>query len=149
MQQISIDFEVFKALTARRVHEQHSYNDVVRELLGLDSFVEPPEAIEGLIDNSGPVRDGRFGRGSLLDGALGFSARGIFLPNGTLLKATYKGRHYAAKIEHGNWLDPDGQSQSSPSAAAKSITGSNVNGLRFWQARRPDDQSWFRLDLLR
>ena len=149
MQEIFIDFEVFKALTAKRLNERHSYNDVIRDLLGLDSLLDEPEPIEALHDDSGPVRDSRYGAGSLIGGSLGFSARGIFLPNGTLLRATYKGRLYNGKIDSGNWIDEDGNSQPSPSAAAKSITGSNVNGLRFWHARRPSDSSWYRLDILR
>ena len=146
MQDILIDFEVFKALTALRLHERHSYNDVIRELLGLDSLIEAPDAIEALIDDSGPVKTGF---DDLLGGASGFSARGIFLTNGTLLRATYKGQLHTAKIEGGNWVSSQGKPQSSPSAAAKSITGSNVNGLRFWHARRPSDASWYRLDLLK
>ncbi len=31
MQHIEIDFDVFKELTARRKHETHSYNAVLRE----------------------------------------------------------------------------------------------------------------------
>ena len=35
MPTIEIDFETFKHLTMRRNSEDHSYNEVVRELLGL------------------------------------------------------------------------------------------------------------------
>lgn len=42
--QIDIDFDVFKALTVRREHENVSYNDVLRGLLeiNLDSPLSPP-----------------------------------------------------------------------------------------------------------
>jgi hypothetical protein len=33
--QIGVDFEVFKELTARRASESVTYNDVIRELLGV------------------------------------------------------------------------------------------------------------------
>jgi hypothetical protein len=149
MQEILIDFEVFKALTAKRLNERHTYNDVIRELLDLDSLLEAQEPIEGFFDDSGPVKDHAFGVGSLLSGSTGFSARGIFLPNGTAIKANYKQRQYTAKIESGQWISADGKAHSSPSAAAKSVTGSNVNGLRFWQVKRPNDVEWHRLDLLK
>ena len=150
MLEILIDFEVFKALTAKRLTEHHTYNDVIRDLLGLDSLTEEPELIESIIDDSGPVKNQPSGiGGGLIDWSTGFSARGIFLPNGTAIKATYKQRQYIGKIEKGEWIDADGKSHSSPSAAAKSVTGSNVNGLRFWQVKRPIDTEWYRLDLLK
>lgn len=148
MQEILIDFEVFKALTAKRSHEHHTYNDVIRELLKLDSIICEPDPIEGLLDNSGPVRGRALGVGNILNGHTGFSARGIFLPNGTKIKAIYKQKQYTATIDSGNWVDTLGKFHSSPSAAAKAITGSNVNGLRFWHVKRPTDTDWRRLDLL-
>ena len=146
MQEILIDFEVFKALTAKRLNERHTYNDVIRDLLGLDSFIEEQDASDALLDGLGlPMGIGA----GLIDRSTGFSARGIFLPNGTAVKATYKQKQYTGKIERGEWIDADGKSHSSPSAAAKSVTGSNVNGLRFWQVKRPIDTEWYRLDLLK
>jgi hypothetical protein len=151
MQEILIDFEVFKALTAKRIDERHTYNDVIRELLGLDSLVEQPDPTESLLGSSdcGPVNDPFILAGSFLEKTTGFSARGIFLPNGTNLKATFKQQQYTATIHKGQWVDVNGMSHSSPSAAAKAITGSNVNGLRFWHVKRPTDTEWRRLDLLR
>jgi hypothetical protein len=150
VQDVLIDFEVFKALTAKRLNERHTYNDVIRELLGLDSLMEQQEAIEGLFDDSGPVTSHPAGiGGGLIDWSTGFSARGIFLPNGTAIKATYKQRQYTATIETGRWIDAEGNAHKSPSAAAKAVTGSNVNGLRFWQVKRPTDTEWYRLDLLK
>lgn len=151
MQEILIDFEVFKALTAKRVDERHTYNDVIRELLGLDSLLEKPDATDALLGTDydcRPVTNPLIPSGSLLEKTTGFSARGIFLPNGTMLRATYKQQQYTAAIERGKWLNIDGKSHSSPSAAAKAITGSNINGLRFWHVKRPNDSFWRRLDLL-
>ncbi len=146
MQEILIDFEVFKALTAKRLNERHTYNDVIRDLLGLDPPLEEQEVSEALFDGHVPPRG--VGAG-LIDWSTGFSARGIFLPNGTAVKATYKQKQYTGQIERGQWIDADGNSHPSPSAAAKSVTGSNVNGLRFWQVKRPIDTEWYRLDLLK
>jgi Protein of unknown function (DUF2924) len=151
MQEILIDFEVFKALTAKRIDECHTYNDVIRDLLGLDSLLEKPDPVEALLGvggDCGPVLNPLIPAGSLLERATGFSARGILLPNGTMLRAVYKQQQYTATIERGKWLDVNGKAYPSPSAAAKAVTGSNVNGLRFWHVKRPNDLEWRRLDLL-
>jgi hypothetical protein len=147
MQEIMIDFEVFKALTARRVDERHTYNDVIRDLLNLDSLLEPSDAVDWILEGESDPGH-RFVSLASIGAPKGFSARGIYLPNGTRLKATYKQSQYMASIDGGCWIDADGKSHKSPSAAAKSITGSNVNGLRFWHAKRPTDTEWRRLDML-
>ncbi|PTS81090.1 hypothetical protein DBR17_10085 [Sphingomonas sp. HMWF008] len=137
---IDIDFEVYKALTARRLNEVHSYNDVLREILGLDSLQE--HETEPLLANVADALSRPYG-------LTGFYSRGIHLPDGTLLRARYKQQEYGGKIEGGRWLDNSGQEHSSASAAATAITGTNVNGLRFWEAKRPMDGGWRRLELLR
>lgn len=145
MQQISIDFEVFKALTAQRVSEEHSYNDVLRDLLGLDSIIEPEAAsdFQESIEQSSNIL------AKISNPDKGFSSRGIFLPNGTMLRATYKQQQYGAEIKNGRWINGNGKVHTSPSSAASDVTETNVNGLRFWQAKRPTDTEWCRLDLLK
>ena len=145
MPQIEIDFEVWKSLTQRRVNENHTYNEVLRELLNLDSTTELMTPVESILEGS----SGPKGLGFGLISASGFSSRDLFLPNGTLIKATYRQRAYTAKIENGRWIDEDGIVLSSPSSAAHRVTGTSVNGLRFWQAKRPTDNAWYRLDHLR
>ena len=78
----------------------------------------------------------------------GFFIRGITIPNGTQLAARYKGQTYRHDIAKGQWMDSNGQTFDSPSSAASSITGNNVNGWRFWLALRPSDSQWRRLDQL-
>jgi hypothetical protein len=73
----------------------------------------------------------------------------VHLPEGTKLRATYKGRTYWAEIKNGNWLGEDRKERRSPSDAAGAISGTNVNGWRFWYAQRPGDPEWHRLDELR
>ena len=136
--QIEIDFEVFKELTARRKHEGHTYNDVIRDLLKL-----PQTLARKLSDTFVPMSQLSGG-----GGARGFPLRGGSLPEGTKLKATYKKTEYRAEIRNGRWIDEAGEEHSSPSAAATAISNTNVNGLRFWHARRPDDEKWTRLDIL-
>lgn len=129
--QIEIDFEVFKALTALRRHEAHSYNDVIRDLLGI------PEIAGNSADQDAAVEPKR-----------NFESRELSLPHGTRLRATYKGNAYTARIDDGRWIDEDGMEHRSPSAAARHITGNSVNGLRFWQGKRPADTGWLNLDVL-
>ena len=140
--QIDVDLEVFKALTAQIETPGQTHNDVLRELLKLDSIVEyeGPQPLEGL----SRVAE-TFAR-SQYSGQ--FYSRGLVLPDGTELRARYKGRQYEAKIQGDRWIDNDGTEQSSPSAAATAITGTTVNGWRFWEARRPGETVWRRLDIL-
>jgi hypothetical protein len=130
--QIDIDFEVYKSLTARRQRESHTYNDVLREMLEL-----PPSGNPAATDNgrSGPRK------GLLL-------RNGLFLPDGTRLRVTYKGIEYVAEIKNERWIDQSGTEHASPSAAAHHITRTNVNGWRFWEAKRPNDTEWRKLDAL-
>lgn len=135
LMQIEIDFEVYKELTARRRHEEHSYNEVLRELLKL-----PAQADEAIVPSFPPP--------SLPGEAKGFALRTGTLPDGTKLKAAYKKKEYRAAISNGRWIDEAGNEHSSPSAAASAISKTNVNGLRFWHAKRPHDRDWTRLDIL-
>lgn len=136
--QIEVDFEVFKALTMLRQSENHTYNEVLRDLLGLQKTLgrQLGDQLGGITAAFGPKPN------------TGFASRGLYLPDGTLLRAKYKHRTYEARIEKGKWLFPDDREFASPSGAANAITGTQVNGLRFWEARRPSDTEWRKLDAL-
>jgi hypothetical protein len=139
--QISVDLDVLKALTAKLETDGQTHNDVLREVLGLDSPVETEEsdtALSALADT--------FANFSLPNH---FHSRGLSLPDGTELRARYKGREYTSTIQGGKWIDYEGRQQVSPSAAAGKITSTVVNGLRFWEAKRPGDKGWRRLDVIR
>lgn len=131
MQTIDIDFEVFKALTIRRETESVTYNDVLRRLLGLE-VSEKREQMQSSAE--------------LGAGAGGFNLRGLVLPNGTKLRVIYKGTLHTAEIKGNRWVDERGNEHASPSAAATHITGTTVNGWRFWEAKRPSDPTWRKLD---
>lgn len=142
--QIDVDLDVFKALTKRIETEGQTHNDVLRELLALDFPVEyetpPPPlttATSTFVDSF--MRSQHSGQ---------FYSRGLILPDGTELRARYKGQQYTGKIVGDKWLDAEGGEHSSPSAAASAITGTTVNGWRFWEARRPGESVWRRLDIL-
>lgn len=139
---ISVSLEVYKQLTAR-LEEGQSHDDVIRELLSLDSIVEIENPTSATLEKmSDFIMKTQLARGN------GFLSRGLWLPNGTELRARYKQNEYRASIVDEKWIDDSGDLHTSPSAAASAITGTNVNGLRFWEAKRPSDKGWRRLDIL-
>lgn len=125
MEVIECDFEVWQALTARRKSREHSLNDVLREMLVLPMTSTTAE-------DDGP----------------GWTWKGVNLPNGTELRAEYKGREYTAKIVRNEWIQ-DGKVMNSPSQAAFHITDGGVNGWIFWQAKTPNRGDWLMLDVIR
>lgn len=125
-----IDFEVFKELMMRRATESTSYNDVLRELLGLPPRNAHPSASAAHTSNGG------------------WEYRGVRFPDGTDFRARYKGKTYPAKVEGGR-LMLDGSPVGSPSEAAHKITGTNVNGWRFWKCRLPGETRWRVIEALR
>jgi hypothetical protein len=131
--QIDVDFDVFKALTAMRRAENHTYNDVLRELLDIKDSSN--------ISEKSDISDE-------LTQDFGLHSRGLFLPENTKLKAVYKGKEYHARVRDGMIVNKTGTTFTSPSGAASSITQTTVNGWRFWQAKRPNDTDWHRLDQL-
>ena len=130
MHTVEVDFDVYKQLTVRRTTEDVSYNDVIRELLGLGQ-----------------------GKASATKEAAGPSpedwvAKGVRFPGGTEFRANYKGKVHTARVE-GGALAVNGKQYDSPSAAAMAITGSPVNGWRFWECRLPGKSSWQFIESLR
>lgn len=142
MRAIEVSLDVFKELTSRLQHDDHSYDDVIRDLLGLDSPLEAEYPVQIPFE---PVSEAIARQ---IGGNGAFYSRGLRLPNGTKLRSRYKQQEYLAEIRDGQLIGADNNSYSSPSAAANAITGNNVNGLRFWEAQRPGDAAWRRLDSL-
>ncbi len=123
--QIEIDFEAWKTLTALRESESDSYNNVVRRLLNLGP-------VAAVLEDANASLEGRY-------------IGGRFLPSGTLLRAKYKSLLHKARIVGDEWQDELGDTFRSASAAAREITGNSVNGLTFWEAKRPNDLEWRKL----
>ena len=121
MPAIDIDFDAYKALTSMRETEATTYNDVIRKLLRLGDA--KPAAIA--------------------PGTAHFD--GVAFPEGSQFAVTYKGRTYTAEIKGGVWVGQDGITRKTPSQAASAITGNNVNGWKFWSARRPGETAWLKL----
>jgi hypothetical protein len=157
--QIDIDFEVFKALTNMRESEADTYNHVLRRLLDLPPS-PPATSLQDLLASAprktgllGSPKGSSLGVGGILDQitqALGGAwFNGVHLPDGTKFRATYKGGNHSAEIKNGHWVDSEGNVRTSPSDAASAISGTNVNGWRFWQVLRPGDSRWLKLDELK
>ena len=120
---IEIDFEVFKEITNRRLTEEVTPNDVLRELLNL-----PPRKKQAY-DESRKL------------GEMPWVTKNISFPHGTEFKATYKGKEYSAVVNNGA-LELDSKRFSSPSAAAMFITNTPVNGWIFWKYKEPGQKNW-------
>jgi len=69
------------------------------------------------------------------------------IPKDTELRAAYKGREYRAIVKNGRILVGEDRF-SSPSMAAKKITGYNINGWHFWAAKDKDGE-WRTIAALR
>lgn len=130
MTNIEIDFDVFKELTNCRAAESVTYNDVLRDLLGLEPFkaVATSSAFESPAGS--------------------WTTKGVTFPAGTEFRANYKGKAIFGKVESG-FIVVNGKRFDSPSAAAVSITGNMVNGWIFWECRLPDKASWQTIKTLR
>jgi len=127
MHPIEIDFEVWKELTSRRKSEEESYNDVLREILGLGKK-------QIIVHNAGINKP--------------FISKGVTFPHGTEFRCSYKGQDYSAIVENGA-LVFNGKRFLSPSGAAMEITKSPVNGWNFWECKMPGQTSWVLIDRLR
>lgn len=128
---IEIDFDVYKELTMRRDSPETTENDVLRDLLGLEEKQQDED------EHSEPA-----------ESRLPWSWKGVQFPHGTKFKAEYKGQTYFAKAENGA-LVYDGERYKSPSAAARAVTGSSVNGWRFWECKLPGGTKWKLIDRVR
>lgn len=129
MPNIQIDFDVFKAITARRSSEDITENDVLRQLFGLPSLTAPP------------VAGGRHNPGDWV-------AKGVRFPPGSQFRAKYKGQLHLAEVKEGG-LMLNGQRYDSPSSAAMAITKSPVNGWTFWEVKIPGRGEWQTMKQLR
>lgn len=117
MQPIQIDFDVFKAITARRPTDAVTENDVLRDVFGL-----PPRA-EGAAAK--PSR----GRSKIR----GWKSEGVNFLIGTTLQHRFRdGRTVRAKIVE-NGVEHDGKIYPGLSPAAAAAAGHQANGWQFWE----------------
>jgi hypothetical protein len=136
--QIDISFQHWQALTALLRNENDTYDAVIQRL------------IERMSNNQSQGLKESEQLGPAIDAGSGAYFKDVFMPNGTEMRATYKGETYFAKISGSKWVDCEtGETRTSPSQAAYSITGRNVNGWLFWIVKRPNDEGWRSLNALR
>jgi predicted CopG family antitoxin len=125
MHNIEIDFEVFKALTNLRDTEKTTYNDVVRRLLNLNDV--KVSRVESVTKSDTQLS--------------AWVTKGVTFPEGTEFRASYKGSTVYASVRN-SALVVNGEKASSPSDAARIVTGNSVNGWTFWQCRLPGESRW-------
>jgi hypothetical protein len=129
MPMIDIDFDVFKALTARRESEAFTINDVIRTLLKLPAIGEKTKvAPRSTVDD--------------------WVSKGVKFPVGTEFRAAYKGAAYSGVVKAGQLLI-GGKRAYSVSNAATMVTGTNVNVWNFWECKLPGESRWRTLAVLR
>jgi len=130
MRTIEVDFEVYKALMLRRKSEEVSFNDVLRELLKLDTSSTSKAKVK--IERTDKP----------------WICRGVKFPHGTEFRSTYNGIDYTGKVDNGA-LVVQGERFDSPSEAAFFITGDEVDGWYFWECKLPGKSSWKGINSLR
>ncbi|NIJ21489.1 hypothetical protein FHS95_003192 [Sphingomonas naasensis] len=129
MPTIEVDFDTFKAITARRPDESVTEGDVVRSALGL-----PPK--KGIMD------------GIKAAFATSWLSEGVAFKVGQELQHRFRGGKTAiARITAGG-VEFEGKVYGGLSPAAKAAAGHEANGWQFWEVHRADG-SWVKADTLR
>lgn len=122
--QIDVDFDVWKAITMRRTSPEMTENSVLRSLLGLGDG-RTSEMLKSVAEPSVKL----------------WETKGVKFPVGTEFRATYKGVEYRATIKEAG-IEYDGTTYKYVSGAAHAVTGTQVNGWRFWECKRPGQRKW-------
>lgn len=68
--------------------------------------------------------------------------KSVVFPSSTEFRANHKGQVYRATVGDGALVLSDGKEFSSPSSAARHITGTEVNGWNFWECKLPGESVW-------
>lgn len=129
---IEIDFDVYKEITVRRETPEMTENDVLRKLFNL-SLIKTSE---------------KKSNEKSKDIGVAWVWKGVILPHGTELRAEYDGRIHNAEISNGKIIY-NGESHKTPSAAARDVTKTSINGWTFWECKIPGKSEWILIDKLR
>jgi hypothetical protein len=147
---IDIDFDVFKALTTRRATPETTENDILRELLGLESGEDTDSKNTcQTLSGSVPANSSKL-ENNEVSTSTGFPWvwKGVSFPHGTEFRASHRGRYYYASVNNGA-LVYGGNRYKAPSTAGTAITGTSVNGWRFWKCKLPGERNWVLMDKMR
>lgn len=128
--QIQIDLAVHKKIEGNRQSFGETPNDVLRRVFGL-AIPSTPSLDQKRESKSGWMLKA-----------------GVWLPEGTKLRAKYKGKMIEAEVI-GNGLKCKGENYRSPSAAACAATGTSVNGWHFWDFFDDSSGTWRPISSLR
>ena len=123
---IEIDLDVYKAIQQRLISFSDTPNEVLRRIFGL----EPT-------DNKTPNMQGK-----------GLYIKGVLLKNGLKLRKKYHGEIVEATVGKNHIIYNDNE-YTSPSGAARAVTGNSVNGWIFWQYYDEKTGKWQILTKLR
>ena len=135
---IEIDFEIHKCIEAERNSFAESANDVLRRLLGIKASENKPVQMIAAAGEAGRS----------------WTGKGVTLPNGTQIRMDYNGQVLTGTIRDGKWL-VGGHEFSSPSAAASAMCltkagkRTQLDGWKYWEAKRPGDEKWMSIGSLR
>lgn len=129
MKKIEIDVEVHKAVEARRTSFDQNPNDILREVFKLEraANTQPAETANKRAT---------------------WTTKGIQFEVGDKLQAQYKGQTYEAQVEV-DGIRVNGELRKSPSSAANAITGTGVNGWKFWKYLDRERGTWRYISKLR
>lgn len=140
MRAVLVDFEIHQKILSAMQGFSETPNDVLHRLLDVPKKTVSEPA------HSGPPS-------SSLNSGRAWVSGAIILPHGTELTMTFHGKVFEGVIDNGRWL-VDGIRHGSPSGAAGHIAETNggqrfINGWRYWSVKRPGDEDWTVLSLLK
>jgi hypothetical protein len=126
---IEVDFDTFKAITARRPDESVTEGEVVRSALGL-----PPA--KGIVNSIKTAF------------ATSWLSEGVAFKVGEELQHRFRGGKTAMARITASGVEFEGKVYGGLSPAAKAAAGHEANGWQFWEVRRADG-AWIKADSLR
>ena len=122
---IEIDFDVHKKIESERTSFSDSANDELRRLLRIGAAKDQVS----------------------LELSRSWSDMGVVLPHGTQVRMSYNGRTHSGLICDGKWV-VEGKEHSKPSPAASAVAvtkrgrKTQLDGWKYWEAKRPGDDDW-------
>lgn len=134
---VEIDFEVHQRIELERRSFAEPDNLVLRRLLGINEDESRSELYAQFLSNGRP-----------------WSGKGVLLPHATLLRMEYNGKQHVGQIENGEWVVEEKRFRS-PSAAASGVALTklgkhpSLDGWKYWEAKKPGENSWTPIDVLR
>ncbi len=135
---IEIDFDVHKRIETERSSFSESANEVLRRLLGIGASENKASRLIAEAVEAGRA----------------WTGKGVTLPNGTKVRMDYNGQALAGTIRDGKWV-VNGHEFASPSAAASAMCRTKagkqtqLDGWKYWEAKRPGDDTWVAIGDLR